>query len=98
VCDPDFYLSGFAGPLSAYDSADNLRGTFPFSVSAQAQYKQVFAGASNTIPNIHRVVIDGTFAQTLQALLLQSSDRDQHARYQQRLADTPYGRLPRSRR
>lgn len=65
VCDPDYYSSGFAGTISAYDSSANLLGTFPFSVSAQAQYKQVFAGISNTSPNIHAIVIDGTFAQDL---------------------------------
>ena len=65
VCDPDYYVSGFAGTISAYDASDVLLGSFPFSVSAAAQYKQVFAGISNTVANIHRVVIDGTFAEAL---------------------------------
>ena len=63
VCDPDYYLSGFAGTVSAYDSSDALLGSFPFSVSAAAPYKQVFVGVSNTVANIHRIVIDGTSAQ-----------------------------------
>jgi hypothetical protein len=65
VCDPDYYSSGFAGTISAYDAADNLLGNFAFSVSAQQQYKQVFAGVSDTSPDIRRVVIDGTSAQAL---------------------------------
>ena len=63
VCDPDYYVSGFAGTISAYDASDVSLGSFPFSVSAAAPYKQVFAGISNTVANIHRVVIDGTFAE-----------------------------------
>jgi len=63
VCDPDFYVSGFSGTVSAYDASDVLLGTYPFSVSAAATYKQVFVGISNTVANIHRVVIDGTFAE-----------------------------------
>jgi len=62
VCDPDYFSAGFSGTISAYDAAANLLGSFAFSVSAQAQYKQVFAGVSNNIPNIHRIVIDGTAA------------------------------------
>ena len=62
VCDPDYYVSGFSGTISAYDASDALLGSFAFSVSAAATYKQVFAGISNTVANIHRVVIDGTFA------------------------------------
>ncbi|MEO6687923.1 MAG: hypothetical protein ABIS07_14675 [Dokdonella sp.] len=59
VCDPNFYLSGFAGAISAYDGDGVVLGTFPFSVSAEATYKQVFAGVAASAPVIRRVVIDG---------------------------------------
>lgn len=59
VCDPNFYLDGFGGAISAYDANDVLLGTFPFSVPATATYKQVFAGIAGSTPTIRRVVIDG---------------------------------------
>lgn len=62
VCDPDFYLAGFSGVISAYDANSALLGTFPFSVSANAAYKQVFAGIDASAPTIRRVVIDGVQA------------------------------------
>lgn len=62
VFDPNNYLNGFSGTISAYDAIGTSLGTFPFSVSAQAAYKQVFAGIASTTANIHRVVINGTYA------------------------------------
>lgn len=63
VCDPDFYTQGFSGTISAYDANSALLGTFPFSVSANAAYKQVFAGIAASAPTIRRVVIDGVQAE-----------------------------------
>lgn len=59
VCDPNFYLAGFGGTISAYDGDGGLLGTFPFSVPDTATYKQVFAGVASSAPAIRRIVIDG---------------------------------------
>ncbi len=62
VCDPNYYSAGFSGTISAYDANNVLLGSFPFSVSANATYKQVFAGVAASGPTIRRVVIDGVQA------------------------------------
>ena len=65
VCDPDYYLDGFGGTISAYDADNLLLGTFPFSVSANATFKQVFAGVAASTPTIRRIVINGVQAASV---------------------------------
>jgi len=65
VYDAGYYLQGFSGTISAYDAADNLLGSFPFSAPAPAPGaagSQLFIGVLDTTAVIRRVVIDGTAA------------------------------------